>query len=69
MERYYPFITMVSMALFGWVGWRMAISRNRNPAVWTALGAIFPPLLLILLVLKSREDDADAADTEAADDV
>jgi uncharacterized protein (DUF983 family) len=58
MEALYPFITMISMAGFGWLGWSMATSRSRNPALWTALGAIFPPLLLILVLLKPLEDAA-----------
>jgi hypothetical protein len=65
MEAFYPMITVASMALFGWLGWRMGGARNRNPQVWLALGALLPPLLLILKFLPPIQDEPEE-DAEAA---
>jgi hypothetical protein len=65
MEAFYPLLTVFSMVLFGWLGWRMAAAKERNPQAWLALGALFPPLLLVLKVLPALNDDADEAEDEA----
>jgi hypothetical protein len=54
MATFYPLLTLVSIALFGWLGWRMAKSRYRNGLVWAIGGAVVPPALLVLLLLRSR---------------
>jgi hypothetical protein len=64
MEKFYPLITVLSMVVFGWLGWRLGIGRNRNPQVWMAAGALLPPLLLVLVYLGPLTGDAD----DAADD-
>jgi hypothetical protein len=64
MEAFYPLLTLISIVVFVWLGRRLALARNRNAWGWALAGAVLPPLLLILLVLKplAPEDNADAED-------
>ncbi|MBL8642433.1 MAG: hypothetical protein JNK21_00760 [Rhodospirillaceae bacterium] len=66
MSLIHVVISILSMAGFGWLGWRMANARGRNPAPWMIAGVIFPPLLLILMFLKSAESEpSEPADENA----
>ncbi|MCB2108952.1 MAG: hypothetical protein KDE14_14680 [Rhodobacteraceae bacterium] len=66
MPAFYPLISLISMALFAWVGRAMAIKRRRNRTGWMLAGALFPPLLLILLMMgpANTEPDDDASDAD-----
>lgn len=46
------------MMLFGWFGRHLAHERNRNTFAWLAIGATFPPLLLILYIMPPVAADA-----------
>lgn len=68
MQAFYPLLSLISIVVFTWLGHRMARHRNRNVWGWAVIGALLPPVLLILWVLKplpaaeEPEADADAAD-------
>ncbi len=64
MTVIYPLLTLVSIVVFGWLGWRMALTRRRGPWTWGILGAVLPPLLLVLWRLRPRS--ADEAKEDAA---
>ena len=58
MAAFYPLLTLVSMVLFAWLGRRMAKSRNRNGLAWGIGGALVPPVLLALLLLRPLAAEA-----------
>lgn len=62
MTAFYPYITLLSIVLFGALGWIVAHNRGHNRIIWAVMGAIFPPLLIILWFLKPNEEDAAADD-------
>jgi len=61
MAAFYPLLTLISIVVFVWLARRLALGRNRNVIGWGLLGAILPPALIILYVLKplAPEDDGD----------
>ena len=62
MAEFYPVLTLISVVVFVWLGWRMATTRNRNTVGWAIAGGLLPPLLLVLLMLKPRTKVEIAAD-------
>ncbi len=52
MPVYYPLLTLLSIAVFAWLGRRLAKSRNRNALAWGVGGALLPPALLALVMLR-----------------
>ncbi len=63
MPVYYPFLTLVSIVIFVWLGRRMALARNRNGLAWGIGGALLPPVLLVLWRLRpltTEEGELDA---------
>ncbi len=54
LETYYPLLTLVSVVVFGGLGWFLARKRNANSILWAVIGALLPPLLLIMFFLKPR---------------
>jgi hypothetical protein len=65
MPAYYPLLTLISIIAFFWLGRRMALARNRNGLAWGIGGALLPPALLALLMLRplTREEaEIDALD-------
>lgn len=67
MPAFYPLLTLISIVVFVWLARRMAVARNRNVLGWGVAGAILPPLLIILFVLKpiAAEDLAEDDEVEA----
>lgn len=64
MTAFYPLLTVISIAVFVWLARKLAMSRHRNVLGWAVAGAILPPLLIILYVLKpiapdEAEDEAE----------
>ena len=61
MAAFYPLLTLISIVVFVWLARRLALCRNRNVIGWGLVGAILPPALIILYVLKplAPEDDGD----------
>jgi hypothetical protein len=61
MAAFYPLLTLISIVVFVWLARRLALGRNRNVIGWSLVGAILPPALIILYVLKplAPEDDGD----------
>jgi len=61
MAAFYPLLTLISIVVFVWLARRLALGRNRNVIGWGLVGAILPPALIILYVLKplAPEDDGD----------
>jgi hypothetical protein len=57
VQPYHYLLTLVSMVLFAWLGYRLADKRNRNALVWGMAGALLPPLLLVLLFLKPLDGE------------
>lgn len=55
MTTFYPLLTLVSIVIFGFLGWYLARKRNRNALLWLVGGAFLPPLLLILVFLKPMD--------------
>ena len=58
-------LVLTSMVLFAFVGWWFANRKNRNGLVWGTVGAVFPPVLLALLFLKTavvEEEEEDAGE-------
>jgi hypothetical protein len=66
MPAFYPLLTLISITVFVWLARRLALARNRNVWGWAVAGAILPPLLLILYVMKPLEPDAEDEDGTAA---
>lgn len=64
MPAFYPLLTLISIAVFAWLGRRLAHARNRNVWGWSLAGAVLPPMLLILYALKPLEplDDGGGED-------
>ena len=52
MTAFYPLLTMISIAVSVWLARRFALARNRTVLGWALAGAFFPPLLVILYLLK-----------------
>ncbi len=67
MPAFYPLLTLISIAVFVWLARRMALARNRNVLGWGVIGALLPPLLVILYALKplTPEDEGDDEEVEA----
>jgi hypothetical protein len=66
MQSFQFAISVVSMLVFGFLGWRLAMKRGRNPIGWMVAGVLFPPLLIILAFLKTAvPQDTDTALTAA----
>lgn len=61
MAAFYPLLTLISIVVFVWLARRLALGRNRNVIGWGLVGAILPPALIILYMLKplAPEDDGD----------
>jgi hypothetical protein len=61
MAAFYPLLTLISIVVFVWLARRLALGRNRNVIGWGLVGAILPPALIILYLLKplAPEDDGD----------
>lgn len=68
MAAFYPLLTLISIVVFVWLARRLAVARNRNVIGWGLIGAILPPALIILYVLKplAREDEGDEEDAVEA---
>jgi len=67
MPVFYPLLTLFSLVLFAWLGRKLAMARNRNRMAWGLAGALLPPLLLILLMLRPLTvEEADEDDVEEA---
>lgn len=64
MAAFYPLLTLISIIVFVWLARRLAMGRNRNVIGWGVAGAVFPPLLIILYVLKPLAAEDDAGDDE-----
>ena len=65
LSTFYPLLTLISIVVFGFVGWVLARKRNRNAFLWPVLGALLPPLLLILFFMKpAAEEEPTDADGE-----
>lgn len=69
MSAFYPLLTLISIVVFVWLGRRMAKARNRNVVGWCLAGAVFPPLLLILLALKPAPAAAPDEEDAEGDDI
>ena len=52
MPAYYPFLTLVSIVAFAWLGRHLAKARNRNGLAWGIGGAVLPPALIVLWFLR-----------------
>jgi hypothetical protein len=52
VTAFYPLLSLASIALFAWLGRRMAMARNRNVLGWAVGGAFLPPVLLVLWRLR-----------------
>ena len=67
MPAFYPLLTLISIIVFVWLARRLALARNRNVIGWSVAGAVLPPLLIILYVLKpvAADPDDDATDGES----
>ena len=61
-------LSILSMLIGGFLGWKLSTSRGRNPVGWMVAGIIFPPLVLILLFLKPSDSEPQprTEDDEAA---
>ena len=64
MQAFYPLLTLISIAVFAWLGRRFALARNRNAWGWALAGAILPPVLVILYFLEPQEADVSEVDAE-----
>ncbi len=67
MQSFHFAISVISMLVFGFLGWRLAAKRGRNPMGWMVAGVIFPPLLIVLAFQKpatSKTAELAAADPE-----
>ncbi len=64
MQAFYPLLTLISIAVFVWLARPLAVARKRNVLGWSLAGAVLPPLLIILYVLKpvAPEPDDDGTD-------
>lgn len=67
MQPYYPLLTLLSIVIFVWLGRRMAGARHRNRMAWGLAGAVLPPLLLILLMLRPLTPEESDEDEETAE--
>ena len=52
LSTFYPLLTLISIVVFAFLGWFLAGKRNRNVILWLVLGAVLPPLLIVLFFLK-----------------
>jgi hypothetical protein len=66
LSKFYPLLTLISIVLFVWLGRRMALDRNRNGLAWGIGGALLPPVLLVLLMLRPLPP-AETAEGEAGE--
>jgi hypothetical protein len=60
MNLFHTSLTLASIVIFAWLGRFLAIKRNRHPLGWGLIGALLPPLLLILVFLKPLPEEAEA---------
>ncbi len=67
MTAFYPLLTLISIVVFVWLARRMALARNRNVLVWGVVGAILPPLLVVLYALKPLAAEASAEEGKEAE--
>lgn len=51
-------LSLVSAITFAILGRSMARKKHRGQLQWGLAGAVFPPLLLVLLFLKRHDSDA-----------
>jgi hypothetical protein len=65
MPAFYPLLTLISIFVFVWLGRRLAATRNRNVWGWALAGAILPPVLIVLFLLKPLASEAGEEDDEA----
>jgi hypothetical protein len=66
MNLFHTSLTLASIVIFGWLGRFLALKRNRHPLGWGLAGALFPPLLIILFVLKPLPEEAEEAEAAEA---
>jgi len=64
LTTFYPLLTLLSIAIFGFLGWYLGRKRNRNAILWAVGGAFLPPLLIILLFLKPADATPNADEGE-----
>lgn len=67
MTAFYPLLTVISIAVSVWLARRFALARNRTVLGWALAGAFFPPLLVILYLLKPVEAEASTTGDEEAE--
>ncbi|MCC6915003.1 MAG: hypothetical protein IT566_14985 [Rhodospirillaceae bacterium] len=65
MPAFYPLLTLISIVVFVGLARHMALARNRNVLGWVVAGALLPPLLIILYVLKPAPPEAETEDDAA----
>jgi hypothetical protein len=68
LPAFYPLLTLISIAGFAWLARRMALVRNRNVWGWTVAGAVLPPLLAILYLMKPLAADPPGGEGDDARD-
>jgi hypothetical protein len=59
MPAFYPLLTLISIIVFVWLARRLAMARNRNVIGWSVAGAVLPPVLIVLYVLKPVAAEAE----------
>jgi hypothetical protein len=64
LTTFYPLLTLVSIAIFGFLGWYLGRKRNRNALLWLVMGAFLPPVLIVLLLLEPLDAAAGADEGE-----
>lgn len=67
MAAFYPLLTLISIVVFVWLARRLALGRNRSVIGWGLVGAILPPALIILYVLKPLAPEEDGDEEESVE--
>lgn len=67
MAAFYPLLTLISIVVFVWLARSLARSRNRSVIGWGLVGAILPPALIVLYLMKPLAPDEDDGDEETAE--
>ena len=62
------FISLASGLLFAFVGNWMARRRDAHTMLWTLVGFLFPPLLLILKIIHWKPEPRDGHDEDGDDE-